>query len=93
MDLKELRNEIDHIDEQLLCLFLKRMEISSQVADYKLAHDLPVFVPEREQAILRTIAEKAGPDLAKYSAELYTTIFRVSRDYQTARMANREVVE
>ena len=93
MDLKDLRNEIDQIDEQLISLFVKRMGISSQVADYKLAHDMPIYVPEREQAILQSIAEKVGPNLAAYATELYTTLFRVSRDYQKHRIEGREVVK
>ena len=42
MDLKELRNQIDEIDDTLVNLFVKRMRISEQVADYKkakAAHD------------------------------------------------------
>ena len=35
MELKDLRNEIDAIDDELVRLFVKRMECSAQVADYK----------------------------------------------------------
>ena len=35
MDLLDLRNEIDDIDEQLIPLLKKRMNISKQVAEYK----------------------------------------------------------
>ena len=32
MDLKDLRNEIDKIDDELVKLFVRRMEIAAQVA-------------------------------------------------------------
>ena len=36
LDLKQLRDEIDVIDDEIVRLFEKRMAICSQVADYKI---------------------------------------------------------
>ena len=36
MDLLELRGQIDAIDEQIVDLYEKRMDISRQVAEYKI---------------------------------------------------------
>ena len=47
MELKELRNQIDAIDNELVSLFKKRMELSAHVADYKKEHHLPIYVPMR----------------------------------------------
>ena len=47
MELKDLRNQIDDIDDELVRLFVKRMEVSAQVADYKKEHNLPIHVPAR----------------------------------------------
>ena len=82
MDLQEIRNQIDCIDDQLVCLFLSRMRLSAEVAAYKTERDLPIYVPEREQQILDTLPAKAGPEMAEDIKELYTTIFRLSREYQ-----------
>ena len=35
MEIKELREQIDIIDDELVRLFAKRMDISKQVAEYK----------------------------------------------------------
>ena len=85
MDLQELRQEIDTIDEELVKLFLRRMDVSAQVADYKKAHDLPIFVPAREREKLRDVAGLAGPDMANYTKVLYSMIFELSRSYQSKR--------
>ena len=85
MDLQELRQEIDTIDEELVKLFLRRMDVSAQVADYKKTHDLPIFVPAREREKLRDVAELAGPDMANYTKVLYSMIFELSRSYQSKR--------
>ena len=50
--LGELRDEIDQIDSQLLPLFLRRMACSQRVAQLKGEAGMPVFAPQREQAIL-----------------------------------------
>ena len=85
MDIKDLRNKIDEIDDELVKLFVKRMDLSAQVADYKKANDLPILVPAREREILREVSEKAGEDMANYTRVLYSMIFELSRSYQSKR--------
>ena len=83
MDLKDLRNDIDAIDDQLVKLFAQRMEISAQIAGYKKEKSLPIFVPAREREKLADVAEKAGPDMANYTRVLYSMLFELSRSYQS----------
>ena len=63
MDLNECRNQIDAIDDNLVRLFVQRMNLSAQIADYKKANNMPIYVPARERAILQEVAEKAGPEM------------------------------
>ena len=81
MDLSQIRNEIDRVDRELLPLFLRRMELSGKVAEYKAQNDLPIYNEEREKEILSQIAEKSG-DLSPYAVGLYSEILRLSRSYQ-----------
>ena len=83
MELKDLRNEIDQIDDALVKLFTQRMEISAQIAGYKKEKSLPIFVPAREREKLADVAEKAGPDMANYTRVLYSMLFELSRSYQS----------
>ena len=83
MELKDLREEIDQIDAQLVQLFSKRMAISAQVAAYKKEHNMPIYVPSREQDILDSIDTKVAPEIAPYTKELYCKIFELSRSYQS----------
>ena len=66
--LQALRNEIDQVDQQLLRLLEKRLQLVSEVGRVKHQHGLPVYVPEREAEMLaarRQEAERMGvpPDL------------------------------
>lgn len=60
MDLLELRNEIDEIDNQLIPLLLKRMDVAKRVAQYKVENSIPVLNEEREQQILDNVAARCG---------------------------------
>ena len=85
MDLKDYRDQIDAIDDDLVRLFVKRMEISAKVADYKKEHNMPIHVPSREREILQDVADKAGAGLDNYARVLYSMIFELSRSYQRKR--------
>jgi len=81
MDLQDYREIIDRIDNELLRLFRERMEISRQIAMYKIEHDLPVYDGAREEAKLAVVGEKAG-DMQSYAEALFTKLFELSRQYQ-----------
>lgn len=85
MDLTELRHEIDGIDDQLVALFCRRMELCAQVADYKKANNLPILMPAREREKLKNVADQAGPEMASYTRTLYAMLFELSRSYQSKR--------
>ena len=89
MELKDIRQQIDAIDDKLVKLFVDRMNLSAQVADIKKANNLPIHVPAREREILQDVAAKAGPEMANYTRVLYSMLFELSRSYQTKR--NTEV--
>ena len=55
MDLNQLRLEIDKIDDELVRLFVQRMDVSARIGDYKKAHTLPIIVPERELQKLQDV--------------------------------------
>lgn len=85
MEITDIRAQIDQVDDELVQLFVKRMDLSAQVADYKKAHNMPIYAPAREREILQDVAEKAGPDMANYTRVLYSMLFELSRSYQSKR--------
>ena len=85
MDINELRNQIDNVDDQLVKLFVERMNLSAQIADYKKEHKLPIYVPSREREKLQNVAKMAGKDMDNYTRVLYSMLFELSRSYQNKR--------
>lgn len=77
-DLDGLRKKIDSIDEELLTILAKRMEVVRAVGRYKKTHGLELRDEERLQALLNGQLERAASlDLSKeFVAELYELIHK-----------------
>ena len=82
MELSELRKQIDCVDEQLVNLFCQRMEIAANVAAYKRANNMPIYIPEREKEKLNEVSNLASPGMELYTRSLYNCLFELSRTYQ-----------
>ena len=89
MGLDKLRDEIDRIDGELVALFQQRMEVVTQVSDYKQANNLPTLDRGREEAKVMTLAKKLPSELSKYVYPLYDTLFEISRNYQHQHKTDR----
>ncbi len=94
--LEELRAEIDKIDSELLPLFLRRMKLSSEVADYKRSVGKAVLDSDRERQVLKDkMALVDDKRLQNEVYEFYAAIMSISRERQTKELVgyNRTMVE
>lgn len=82
MDIKELRKNIDTIDEKLVELIRERMDTAAKIGEYKRENKLPVYDPSRERELFDRVADMAGKEFGQYTRVLYSTITDVSRSYQ-----------
>ncbi|MBR4941988.1 MAG: chorismate mutase, partial [Clostridia bacterium] len=60
MNLPEIREQLNQIDDSLLDLFLKRMDLSLQVAEYKKENNLPILDKAREREIIARLTARSG---------------------------------
>ena len=87
MDLSTLRNEIDRIDSQLVQLYEQRMEICSQVAEYKIENGKKVFDKTREEEKLARVRSLTHNDFNSQGVtELFEQIMAMSRKLQHLRL-------
>jgi len=82
MELEKLRKEMDAADDQLLKLFMSRMDISARMAEYKAGTNKNVTDGRREREILNRVCGASGEELEKYTRILYSLLFDLSRSYQ-----------
>lgn len=86
MDLNGIRERINAIDDQMVELFVERMQAAAEVASAKAEKNLPVLDMRREQAVLERVMEKAGEEFEIYVNKLYQTMFDISKSYQAGIM-------
>lgn len=83
MNLDEVRKEIDEIDDKLLDLFLRRMELAKTAMLQKKQSGKPILDKGRERDILNKVSQKSG-ELSVYSRRLFKELMSLSRSYQGA---------
>ena len=81
-ELKDIRKEINEIDEKMRELFVRRLAVSAEVAEAKRAKGAPVLNPEREREILTRVAKEVGPETENEARLFFTTLFSISRGRQ-----------
>ena len=83
MDLLELRGRIDEIDQQIVALYEKRMEVSKQVAEYKIETGKRVFDKAREEEKIQKVKSLTHNDFNSHGIEeLFEQIMCMSRKLQ-----------
>jgi chorismate mutase/prephenate dehydratase len=61
-EISSIREKIDKIDTQLLALLNDRAKLALEVGKIKSRDGLPIYAPDREQSLLRSLIEKnSGP--------------------------------
>lgn len=78
--IEECRNEIDAIDDEVANLLCRRMSLSKEIGEIKKTEGFKVNDSNRENEIVERIAE--GKDEGWAIAEVYQTIFKVSKEVQ-----------
>ena len=90
MDLRKLREQIDGIDEQIVALYEKRMDISRQVAEYKIETGKKVFDRQREQEKLARVKTLTHNEFNSHGVEeLFEQIMSMSRKLQYQLLAEK----
>ena len=82
-DLTSIRQQIDAIDDQMVALYLNRLELVGEVARAKAQSGAAVDDPNRERAIVYRLAKDVPDDNFKlYIDQLYSAVFTTSKSYQ-----------
>lgn len=83
LDLNNIRQEIDSVDASIVEMFEKRMELSKNVALYKIENNKNVLDKQREIQKIAKVTELAENEFNKHGVEeLFTQIMAISRKLQ-----------
>lgn len=80
----KLRRKIDSIDEEIIQLLKKRMQISKDVGDLKEVLHMPVEDKLREEEIIDRLTKQAGKNLSEEQLiRIFTAVFKSSKQIQS----------
>ena len=82
-DIKDLRKEIDVIDDEMIPLFERRMNVAKQVAEYKRANGETVLQTGREKEVLsRAVDRLSNKGYSNEAVDFMTAIMDLSKEVQ-----------
>lgn len=91
MDLDMIRSQINQLDEELVALLEKRMELVDQVVAYKRATGKPVLDTSREKSVLERVGKLVQKDDYRSAIQAtFSDMMAQSRAYQSSKLANHE---
>lgn len=83
VELRELRDEIDAIDRDIVELLAKRLRLVMKVGEYKRANGLAVYDAERERELLARVGDTAPSPLEPAMAQrIFQCVIQESRDLE-----------
>ena len=94
LDLLEIRDQIDGIDKEIVELFEKRMQLSAEVAEYKISNNKAVLDSQREKEKLNTLEKYASNSFNRVGVyELFRQMMAMSRKLQYRILAEKGKAE
>ena len=82
-NLEEYRQEIDQLDQGLIELFEKRMEVVRKISEYKKEYNLPILNSTREEEVeKKSIAYLKNKEYSQFIKEFFKVIMECSKRYQ-----------
>ena len=79
MELKELRAQIDELDDEIAALYLKRLDLVEQVGEFKKRNGVKVEQVGREKEIFDRLEKKFGKEAANELDYLFTSVITYSK--------------
>ncbi len=86
MDIKNMREEVAKIDNEMIELISTRIKKCGEIADYKQKNGLPLYDGSSTQEKLKDIMEHTDESMRSYVYMMYSFLADISRSYEEGLM-------
>lgn len=81
MNIQEIKNEISQVNDEMLALFIRQMELSAQYGKLREAEGKPFNDRKGEEEIIETALTKTPQDMQNYTIEFFRTVMNLGKEY------------
>lgn len=81
MNIQEIKNEISVINDEMLKLFIRHLELTLEAGKIKAADGKPLYDRKAEENTLETAAANSPQNMQNYSIEFFRNLINISKDY------------
>lgn len=81
MNIQEIKNEISVINDEMLKLFIRHLELTLEAGKIKAADGKPLYDRKAEELTLETAAANSPQNMQNYSIEFFRNLINISKDY------------
>lgn len=82
MDLTNIRKEIDSIDDEILRLLCRRMDLMDDVANYKSQNNMPIYQRSREEEVINRAMENCPLEYKEQIRLVFQSIMDAGKELQ-----------
>ena len=82
MNLEEMRSKLDIIDKEMATLFNKRMQVITEISNYKRKNKIKVRDVKRESFVINSNLSYVNKEYQEYYEEFIEKVIALSRKYQ-----------
>ena len=91
-DLNETRKKINEIDSAMAKLFVDRMNLCKDVAEFKKENSMPIFDSNREDAVLENNLRLIDDEgIKSYYVSFIKNVMKISREYQRSLLTGLKI--
>ncbi|MBE6894371.1 MAG: hypothetical protein E7483_02010 [Ruminococcaceae bacterium] len=81
MNINEIKSEISSINDQMLTLFKRHLELTLEAGKLREADGKPLYDRKAEEKTLETAAANSPQDMQNYSIEFFRNLINLSKEY------------
>ena len=81
MNINELRDELSFVDDEMLKLFIRHLQLTQLIGREKAAEGKSLYDRKAEEELLEKVVANSPQDMQSYTLELFRNVMNLSNEH------------
>ena len=81
MNIYELRDELSFVDDEMLKLFIRHLQLTQLIGREKAAEGKSLYDRKAEEELLEKVVTNSPQDMQSYTLELFRNVMNLSKEH------------